>query len=629
MMRYLLFGLCLVFSVHFVRGQNTTVTNPTTASTTISTTAVASSNVTGVVTNSTSITFTTVPTSSTTTTVGGVLNSTIITTATVPTSSTTTTVGGVLNSTIITTATVPTSSTTTTVGGVLNSTIITTATVPTSSTTTTVGGVLDSTIITTATVPTSSTTTTVGGVLDSTIITTATVPTSSTTTTVGGVLDSTIITTATVPTSSTTTTVASSNVSVTSNDTDGATTPATTSTVDDITTTTPTPTPTVDPCAGQCNFGQECGSDCECVNGYVKSLSSVCADPCNPAYAWCYEGVECQPSENNMGYECVGCPPAYYENEEGDCLQGKTFGGEITFENDFDETDQEQTKKDVEEILNGIYNESESFVKSVVSNVREGSIIATYDLIYKDDERVTDETVQKSFESQTNCSAGNTVNNTDYAINCTGSLNTVIIPGQACKSAGYCDLSTTNCEDTNGRYYCRCKDDTFAKVTPTAQECFKIPCMSSSDCNDPFGTCKNGTDNSADVLQHYCSCMWGFAGSDCSDPWMFVFTVSTSALGLILIIVVTVCICNSTKSKSKNKKGEMHDDMNLKNPFVDFQPGLVRAKVPANMYSVSDTFDMGETNGGRQSHTNNAYSHAYDEVSPKNANGQGGGADYF
>uniref|UniRef100_H2ZDQ2 EGF-like domain-containing protein n=1 Tax=Ciona savignyi TaxID=51511 RepID=H2ZDQ2_CIOSA len=131
-------------------------------------------------------------------------------------------------------------------------------------------------------------------------------------------------------------------------------------------------------------------------------------------------------------------------------------------------------------------------------------------------------------------------------------------------------------------------------------------CNADSECNGPFGKCVV-----TPVSPGYCQCIWGFSGTYCKSPWLFVFVIVGGSLLLIAVaLVIFLCVSSSKKGKKVKSKVSKHAENGTlhENPFYDSKGnmpestenilntfnykfnGNMRATVPSNLNTDDDNY---------------------------------------
>ncbi|XP_039252861.2 uncharacterized protein LOC120330100 isoform X2 [Styela clava] len=311
----------------------------------------------------------------------------------------------------------------------------------------------------------------------------------------------------------------------------------------------------------------------------------------------------------------------------------KQFGGQlhvdVEYNEDLDDPSsayyQEQEKIYIN-VLKLAYKDETWYIDVKIIGFKRGSTVAQYELTTKDDESVNSSTIEESFAVfltndtyfPDNCTC-DSVNCSTQGLDLTGPL----ISDESCNDAGgattvlcsqpttsqFCENSTSSCDaTTEGVIYCNCKAG-FVSNPDTPNSCIKQICQfnTNSGCNAPFGQCTNTANG---VGQ--CKCMWGFYGTNCYEPWLFVFVVVISGLVFIAIIVVVVCCIKKRRAKKSWKNsmnyydnviyendGKISRDGRYKNTYEwDQQMSSVVPKSPYdNTLRATEVHEISDSNG--------------------------------
>nr|XP_002123747.2 uncharacterized protein LOC100178414 [Ciona intestinalis] len=295
--------------------------------------------------------------------------------------------------------------------------------------------------------------------------------------------------------------------------------------------------------------------------------AQTCLNCLNTTSEWCHVI-----STSSCDCECQ-CNPGYYRINNAQnvsaCATVRWFGGKMVF-------NEEVSKLEATTTIRTMFQPYPAFIEVLVFNAERQTMatIVSYQLIFKNQQNTYTD-IEQEFSNLYNCSLLNsTIATTD--VNLAATCPIVVDPTILCNGntsfSSMCDKTSTSCNTSEeGFVMCSCNQG-YQPNTPTS--CMRAACITDSECNNPFGKCKVGT----------CSCFWGFYGSNCGQPWLFIFTVVTSVCGFLIIILVTTIICQSKKggasSVTQNGVSSHEGDVDLKNPFTDFQPGQMRARVP-------------------------------------------------
>lgn len=264
----------------------------------------------------------------------------------------------------------------------------------------------------------------------------------------------------------------------------------------------------------------------------------------------------------NEGTDCP-CSPDYTENS-GFCTRTRSFGCSARSLQPFDQRlndPSSATYKETHALFNGFLTEAYSrtfgFIRIVIVRFSRGSTIADYIVEVNDSSNANADSLRNDFASFLNV----TCNGSSTDANCTtkdglflqmdvnSSVNAVGNNNQAICSkpdnVDYCDTSSTVCNATTGTVICQCSPG-YVPFSKTV--CAKMVCSSDSDCNAPFGSCVASPPTQPQVGA--CSCITGFTGQNCYNPWLFVFIIVISFLVLVVIIVVIVMLVRKRKGSA-------------------------------------------------------------------------------
>ncbi|XP_052441450.1 mucin-13-like [Carassius gibelio] len=270
-------------------------------------------------------------------------------------------------------------------------------------------------------------------------------------------------------------------------------------------------------------------------------------------------------------YVCLCRPGLVYDQISG-CVQTKIFPGALTLSDTFKPEMTDRTSQEFQIISNRIEKElstvldGNGYIGCIVLSLRQGSIIAEVQNFYDMSSTVTKELVESQIE--------------EAIVEKKISGATEFKENSVC-DLGACDSTTTNCEElVSGVAMCTCKEG-YVRSQSTSQACL---------------ACPNGEKA---VDSKICEkCPFGFAGFNCSDPYLLVVIVVSTVLGALLIIFIVALIVVSFRNQKKDSSSEVDFSSSYGNKELHKPTGIPR--IPrANPDDGWKSNNLEMTNSGR------------------------------
>ncbi|XP_043110309.1 mucin-13b [Puntigrus tetrazona] len=236
-------------------------------------------------------------------------------------------------------------------------------------------------------------------------------------------------------------------------------------------------------------------------------------------------------------FVCICRAGLVYDQMSG-CVQTKVFPGTLRLSDTFEQEMAYTNSKDFLTVSNRIQNElsgvlnGNGYIRSIVLSLRQGSVIADVQNFYALTSTITKDKVRSQILEAV------------LENKITGA--TEFRDSSVCE-LGTCDSHTTECnEQVSGVAMCTCKEG-YIRSQSTSQACL---------------ACPNGEKA---VNSEICAkCGFGFAGFNCSDPYLLVVTVVSTVLGALLIIFI---VAFAISLSSKNKKGSSSSEVDFSSTY--------------------------------------------------------------
>ncbi|XP_051771415.1 mucin-13b [Ctenopharyngodon idella] len=249
-------------------------------------------------------------------------------------------------------------------------------------------------------------------------------------------------------------------------------------------------------------------------------------------------------------FVCICRSGLVYSNTSG-CIQTKVFPGSLRLIGDFDPQMSDMTSEKfrntantIEENLREVFKDLSGYIHSAVLSLREGSIIAE---------------VQNFFDLKSNATTEEIQSKIQDAIE-----NSIIFNASEFEQKSVCDLqscdrNTTTCnEQVSGVASCTCREG-YVKSQSTSQVCL---------------ACPNG-ERAVDTEE--CEkCPFGFAGFNCSDPYLLVVVVVSTVLGAFLIIFIVALIVVSCRKQKESSSPQEDFSLSYGNMELHKPTGVPR-----------------------------------------------------
>ncbi|XP_072329409.1 mucin-13-like isoform X5 [Scyliorhinus torazame] len=232
------------------------------------------------------------------------------------------------------------------------------------------------------------------------------------------------------------------------------------------------------------------------------------------------------------GFTCECNFDFYYDNDTNICIQGQSFGGQLTIQMEFDETMKDtrsqkfaELRKSVTSFFNSSFAHIEGYKTTLILDVRSGSVITAVTHTFIQDTNVNDEVITQAIK---NAIEGNS-NYSYYSV-----------PGCKVKK---CDKETTsNCfQEPRGLLAeCICKIG-FYKTNVNETTC-RDSCHLNCDGRNEYIV--RSSDHKCEckclpgykIINKECErCPFGYNGVDCKDGFQLTTLVIGVVLGIALL----------------------------------------------------------------------------------------------
>ncbi|KAJ1136874.1 hypothetical protein NDU88_003288 [Pleurodeles waltl] len=234
----------------------------------------------------------------------------------------------------------------------------------------------------------------------------------------------------------------------------------------------------------------------------------------------------------------VQCPPFSYcvpGISIYSCVTGKIFPGELHLKNlhyipDMANQDSfafRNVTAGIEKHLKHILENENGYIKSTVTKLTKGSVVAAIQNIFQQSSTVTPAEIEKAFQTYINT-----------CVDCWPLSKSDEYKEQDLCSINLCDTSTSVCQSKNGTFTCNCKEG-FYKPFPSERSC--TACTSGYELKN--NTCVR--------------CQFGYAGFNCDDSSLLAVVVISCVLGsLLLILLISLLIACNRSKKAPNESYE-------------------------------------------------------------------------
>ncbi|XP_072115887.1 uncharacterized protein [Mobula birostris] len=276
----------------------------------------------------------------------------------------------------------------------------------------------------------------------------------------------------------------------------------------------------------------------------------------------CGENAICRPLHSGPKCECAY--NLYREN--GICVTGKTFGGELTLKEEFQEEMKDVSSKIYQDLLNRVTEVFKESLKgfgyksTIIYDVRKGSVIMDVTNTFEQNSKVNESDIEKAIQQ-----------NFTYS--------TV----QGCKLDN-CDQKTTvGCAQPQyGLTECICKEE-FYKTSRNDTKCIEtceLKCKGKSQhCVPQNGNlvceCQPGyKDNNGSCER----CPFGYNGINCEDGYQAAIVATGVVCGVVIlilaIVLITLCV-RLNRSEPDEQEQPILGSMSRESPGISEFPSKI------------------------------------------------------
>ncbi|XP_064178028.1 mucin-13-like isoform X1 [Anguilla rostrata] len=265
---------------------------------------------------------------------------------------------------------------------------------------------------------------------------------------------------------------------------------------------------------------------------------------------------------------------------EGSCRKAKVFAGDLRltdqlFEEGMKDTGSKiflETATNIQTALKAALGNDSNYIESKVLQLRNGSIIATVDNIYKTTSTLT----PTSFDTAFNKSVQQCGN--DCAILQKSTFSKVDLCMQ---KPAPCDVDTTTCKNNDGNLNCVCKPG-YIRSTFSSRSCSACP----SGQKIEKGMCV--------------PCSFGYSGFNCNDSNLLAVVVISCVLGALLLITLLAFTIYGCRTKPKDYSSPYPPAQETRTTWTNSNvPKIPRASANINAQWDSPNLEMMESGSTR------------------------------